>query len=496
METVRNIAASIVLAEADSLISSGLLTDASEVLEQYLADHTEDTPVLRKLAHVRMLQDRPDDAADLLLNVFAIVRNAMYPIKTPDNLSLTATHTEHSFQDSNDSKHSDRDYLYIDQQAREIEAKRERYNYVSDHTTSAENSRPETLSNSNVTAVENVDLNEKTFLPDAELQPDRKDAPSSYSPTSRLETPGNENAAEFEFHDDGSEPENLDVDGFSELPEFVDTDDSGEKSRVLAEAYEKETEKRSTEVSQDWEAIDPYLLDYDEEPVNEELDQDVQTDGTIGRRQRALQEAIKLGIQYGWEDSDIYILAEVFEKYWWSSAKRSMVRELEAGLLPEELRLALTTREIWRQYDEFAIHLSGYPYTVLSWSLAIKIVRSFHSYPEPEEIEYFFLEAYSEWRSRSSLADRHQSFVDYLISRLSFPNDRFMISPSVTLDIDYDWSEDDYLPGMFSGLNTRTYQDLVEYGLIPDIWVDPNAIVIKSSKNEQSTDDEAESSDE
>jgi hypothetical protein len=133
---------------------------------------------------------------------------------------------------------------------------------------------------------------------------------------------------------------------------------------------------------------------------------------------------------------------------------------------------------------------------VLSWSLAIKIVRSFHSYPEPEEIEYFFLEAYSEWRSRSSLADRHQSFVDYLISRLSFPNDRFMISPSVTLDIDYDWSEDDYLPGMFSGLNTRTYQDLVEYGLIPDIWVDPNAIVIKSSKNEQSTDDEAESSDE
>ena len=89
MEAIRNIASSTALAEADSLISSGLLTDASEVLEEYLTDHTEDTSVLRKLAHVRMLQDRPDDAADLLLNVLALVRNGMYPKIIPDNFSST-----------------------------------------------------------------------------------------------------------------------------------------------------------------------------------------------------------------------------------------------------------------------------------------------------------------------------------------------------------------------------------------------------------------------
>jgi hypothetical protein len=496
METVRNIASSTVLAEADNLISTGLLTDASEVLEVYLIDHADDTPVLRKLAHVRMLQDRPDDAADLLLNVLAIVRNAMYPKQTQENLSLQATHTARRFHDNSAIEHSDQDYLYVDQQARDIEAKRERYDYVSDHTTSENISRPETLPNSDDSVIENDDLNEKTFLPDAEFQSDRNDTQASCSPDPSLETLGNEHAPGTELQDDESEPESLEVEEFSELPELVDADGLGEDSGKLAKVYEKEGDKRSAEISQDWEAIDPYLLDYDEEPVNEEPDQDIQTDGTIGRRQRALQEAIKLGTQYGWDDSDIYILAEVFEKYWWSSAKRSMVRELEAGLLPEELRLALTTRDIWQQYDEFSINLSGYPYPALSWSLAIKIVRSFHSYPGPEEIEYFLLEAYSEWRSRSSLADRHQSFVDYLISRLSFPNDQFMISPSVTLDIDYDWSSDDYLPGRFDDLNTPHYQDLVEYGLIPDIWVDPNAIVIRSSKNEQTTEDEVESGDE
>jgi len=488
------------LAEADSLISSGLLTDASEVLEEYLTDHTEDTSVLRKLAHVRMLQDRPDDAADLLLNVLALVRNGMYPKIIPDNLSLPATHTVNSFQNNNDSKHSDQDYSYIEKQAREIEAKRERYNYVSDHATSADDSHPETLSNSDDTVSENVDLNEKALLPDAEQQADRKDAPSSSSPPPQLEAPSNENTAEAEFHDDGSEPENLDVEEFSELPDLEDAvesaDDYGEEPGFLAETYEKEASKRSAEVSQDWEAIDPYLLDFDDEPINKELDQDVQIDGTIDRRQRALQEAIKLSTEYGWEDSDIYILAEVFEKYWWNSAKRSMVRELEAGLLPEELRLALITRDIWQQYDEFSINLSGYPYTALSWSLAVKIVRSFHSYPEPEEIEHFFLEAYTEWRSRGSLTDRHRSFVDYLISRLSFPNDRYMISPSVTLDIDYDWSDDDYLPGIFDGLNTPQYQDLVEYGLIPDIWVDPNAIMARSSECKKNPENNLDNSDE
>lgn len=500
METVRNIASSTLLTEADSLISSGLLTDASEVLEEYLTDHTEDAPVLRKLAHVRMLQDRPDDAADLLLNVLVLVRNGMYPKKIPDNLSHPTTHTVNSFQNNNDSKHSDQDYSYIEKQAREIEAKREQYNYVSDHATSADESHPKTFSNSDDTVAENVDLNEGALLPAAEQQADRKDTPFPSSPPPLLEEPSNENTAEAEFQDDGLEPENLDVDEFSELPDLEDAvdsaDDYGEGPGLLADTYEKEASKRLAEVSQDWEAIDPYLLDFDDEPINKELDQDVQTDGTIDRRQRALQEAIKLSAEYGWEDSDIYILAEVFEKYLWNSTKRSMVRELEAGLLPEELSLALTAREIWKQYDELAINLSGYPYSTLSWSLAVKIVRSFHSYPEPEEIEHFFLDAYSEWRSRIFLADRHQSFVDYLMSRLSFPNERFMISPSVTLDMDYDWSEDDYHPGRFDGLNTPQYQDLVDYGLIPDIWVDPNAIMIRSSENKKNSESDLDSSDE
>jgi hypothetical protein len=55
--------------EAGRLLAAGLQGAASDLLEECMADGAEDPHVLRALARVRLLQDRPQDAADLLRRV-------------------------------------------------------------------------------------------------------------------------------------------------------------------------------------------------------------------------------------------------------------------------------------------------------------------------------------------------------------------------------------------------------------------------------------------
>jgi len=71
---------------------------------------------------------------------------------------------------------------------------------------------------------------------------------------------------------------------------------------------------------------------------------EVRTGGGLGRWERARQVALDIARPHGWDRAGIELLAEVFDAQWWSAAKRSMERELAAGMTPEELRLALAAR--------------------------------------------------------------------------------------------------------------------------------------------------------
>lgn len=244
-------------------------------------------------------------------------------------------------------------------------------------------------------------------------------------------------------------------------------------------------------ITHDFDAIDEYLYDFDETASREELSADIQTGGPVDRRIRAMQVASDLGAQYGWEGPEIELLADVFEKYGWNKTRESIERRLRDGLLPDELRLAVITRDIWENYSEFSINLDSYSYSYefLSWPMAVQIVRSFQSYPEPEEIEKFLIDGFSEWSSRQSLMSTYSSYFEYISNRLRFPDPKLLASPSATLDADYDPYEDDFFSGAYAGLNTPEYQDLVKYELIPDIWVDPFTIAIRSEdKDVEDTD--------
>lgn len=477
---------SILVAEAERLLLSGSLATASTLLEEYLVDHPEETPVLRALARVRMLQGRPEDAADLLERTLAVLRNGILAHRRVNGHPGLDQAVLDSSSGADDDAPSSSDFTYIEQRAYELRTRRAYYDYESEETGASTGAPPrKILADSGRKTVE-VPMRQSDAPSDFSVPLTEKATLSPDGAHSEVDLAGAEVSAELEQVKPVPDALVPDSDDLIDLQESSTDDETASLDPIeITESFvgysDGAPERPSIDITHDWDAIDPYLFDFDETPAREELEQEVQTDGKIDRKQRALQEAISLGSRFGWDESDIYLLAEVFDKYWWNSAKRSMARELEAGLIPDELKLALVVREMWQQYEEFSINLDGYPYTALSWPVALKIVRSFHSFPEPEEIEMFLLEGFNEWQMRGSLTQTYRSYVDYLVNRLSFPNDRYMVSPSVTLESDYDWSEDAYLSSSNVGLNNPEFQSLVEYGLIPDIWTDPFTVVTRKN---------------
>ena len=154
---------------------------------------------------------------------------------------------------------------------------------------------------------------------------------------------------------------------------------------------------------------------------------EVRTDGRISRKNRAIQEAAELADEYGWDERGRDLLAIVFNRYFWSSAKGAMKREIGRGMTPDELDLALGLRDFWRDRTEFSIDL-GYwrpgargisdtshsKYRVLSWPAALRLIRLVKVIPDQAEIEVLLDELYLEWYSTSGLRHRYPSFLVYL----------------------------------------------------------------------------------
>ncbi|PNU18599.1 hypothetical protein C2E25_16795 [Geothermobacter hydrogeniphilus] len=153
---------------------------------------------------------------------------------------------------------------------------------------------------------------------------------------------------------------------------------------------------------------------------------DVKSDGKISREERAWQVAYELGLSYGWDERGIALLQEVFVERGWQQARVAMEYLLETGMTPEQLLFAKELKESWEQRTELmiAIHrksseLSGYCYLgekILSWRVAIAIVRSFDGCSDFDEIDQFVNEAFDAWYSSGRLRRSYRTFLQYLRS--------------------------------------------------------------------------------
>jgi len=176
----------------------------------------------------------------------------------------------------------------------------------------------------------------------------------------------------------------------------------------------------------DWRDAEVEPEEYDEKlsRTNKKV---VDTDGKVSRRTRAYQAAMELGLRHGWDSRGIELIASIFEENGWSATKRSLDREMEDGMSPDELAMAMQIRGVWNANPEFAsVYLRGgyygdqsisvvHQYTKLSWPAGLKIARAFDSVLDEAEMESLLLEFYDEWMSDWSLKDQFRSFANYLL---------------------------------------------------------------------------------
>ena len=203
----------------------------------------------------------------------------------------------------------------------------------------------------------------------------------------------------------------------------------------------------------------------------------VAAEGSLTRRQRAQQQAIELGLEFGWDEAGITVLTEIFDLYGWSQCKVSMRRELHAGMTPDELALAMEVRALWLAYPEFAMDLGWFgergwresaraTYRSLSWPMALALVRVHDGYPDIACLEHFLCELFDDWYSSHLLQRRCRSFNLYLFLRLGMSGRELAVWPDWTfvpdaaLGLEFD---EEHEPG----ISSPRYQALTRLGLVP-----------------------------
>jgi hypothetical protein len=223
--------------------------------------------------------------------------------------------------------------------------------------------------------------------------------------------------------------------------------------------------------------------DYEEDEFCDERDElnDVAYEGKLSREERAYQIAIEVGLSYGWEKEGIDVLHEIFVENGWGQARIAMERELADGTSEEEIRLAKELKEMWADRADFWMAFfqsrkdsSDYTYPggrVLSWRMALSLVRLFPNGADISEIEFFLENEYSKWLSRPRRRALHNSFLGYLFQFVKTEENIPGFSPHFN-----SYCEDvvrvNERRDLMLDLGTPMYAKLSRLGLVPDVWLD------------------------
>jgi hypothetical protein len=159
--------------------------------------------------------------------------------------------------------------------------------------------------------------------------------------------------------------------------------------------------------------------DFDEVPVLRPIPRH----DRVERSQRAYQIAEQLGTEYGWYGDDIKRLAEVFERYGWNSTKRAIATQLEAGMTPAQLVVALLARELWDQCEEFQAYFGPgetgkIQRPALSWKMAVALATDLGEDADEDDILGHLSDWHDEWYGSSILIKRFPAFYDFVEGRL------------------------------------------------------------------------------
>lgn len=169
--------------------------------------------------------------------------------------------------------------------------------------------------------------------------------------------------------------------------------------------------------------------DFDEinDPENTDLHfiNEVETIGKLKRCEKAKQIATEVSQAYAWGKENISLLEHVFFENGWGMARVCIEKEINQGLIPEELELAVFVRQLWTENPQFWIsfkHItSNRPgqetrasYKKMSWAESLRIIRSFNTIPSEEELQLFIYQIYDDWYCSKALQREYKAFLKYV----------------------------------------------------------------------------------
>jgi len=161
--------------------------------------------------------------------------------------------------------------------------------------------------------------------------------------------------------------------------------------------------------------------------------EEVEVEGAVDRAERSLQAAMDVGNVFNLDESEIQIVAMIFENNGWGACRIAVIRELEQNTSVAELDLASGVKGIWLEHYEFYSAQES-NYRILSWPTALKLVNSFSGYPSLEEIEQLLIYLHNHWREDKIQKLISRSFNEYLITYLNRVEDGFEYAPEWAIE--------------------------------------------------------------
>ena len=418
--------ASRLIVETKMLLEAGKQEAAAKLIEFYLQDHPVDQEALKALAHVRLLQGKREEATRLARRVYELEKTTnTHQKRSPVNATKIR---RNSSSDAREEEFSQDDLDYTLQQVKQLKARRNYFNYsnpegqagqLNDSYSADINESNKRLRDENIPSPSSIttqalaeSLLEKASSSDQDdyeaiLEKDVAGLLSLFDALTLLQKPPSaipKRVAE-EIDREVGEAFLLEEE---ELP-LLEEEDIEETEDPLLES-KADREDQSIYDQLDWDLLDDFTDDYEEDPERSEFKQEIQTDGGVSRAERARQVAIDVGQRYAMDHDGIDLLSEIFEIYRWNRARTAIERLLISGVSTEELRLAHDVRLVWRAHEEFSNCLGMYPYPAMPWPLAVEFVRAFYSLPSVDEMEVTLNDIYSDWYSTPSAVSTHISF--------------------------------------------------------------------------------------
>lgn len=199
-----------------------------------------------------------------------------------------------------------------------------------------------------------------------------------------------------------------------------------EVSSSLDEVYDSEDFFSEDEKKGSSDQVDHSEMYFDSDDEEYELswadDIHVEVGGQLTQEDRAWQVAMEVAGEYELDQVETESLAEIFISNGWAACRIAMERELSQGTSLEELLLAAEVKEVWEEYPEYYNEFET-AYRVMSWPLALSILRSFEGYPVIEEIEQMLLRLFEHWRKDKISTLIFRTFLEYLYDKFGHTKD-------------------------------------------------------------------------